>query len=118
MARKKSPPPAPEPLPEPVEGVDFHVPPVLTGGNVSAPCGVATPSPTPQNAAFTADNIRGVEVTSDAQLPTPAGVENSPTYSQTNRLKQLMAELAERACESLRIYEPLPIIAAFHADRC
>lgn len=45
--------------------------------------------------------------------PVPAGLNNPDQQA----LRRTLAELSRRRCETLRFYQPLPIINAFHADR-
>lgn len=55
-----------------------------------------------------------------ALIPDPVddgGPPPGPSYYDQQRLRKVVAELATRSCEGLKLYEPLPIIEKFHADR-
>lgn len=79
--------------------------------------------PRPAAGALIAAELEGVEAADAPLIPPPLAAAGPGVAAaglgepDKQALRRTLAELARRECETLRFYEPLPIIEGFHADR-
>ncbi len=53
----------------------------------------------------------------ESAQPADDGTPSGPSLADRQKAKRILAEMANRRREGLRLYEPLPIVERFHADR-